>query len=247
MSRSSRSNVYCHHRTNGPHDSCEDRQPACGSACRIGFFGCLDYPLRRCAQSLAGVDAGWGVFRSARARPIDLGVGCAGPNHTPRARRRHHAQRRSNRPLGTLQNRRSPVRAARRTSRSGSSRGPLRAAAPDLCRDGRRLGVVPRSPRRAGSSLRQCSGPLGRGRCRIVGVHSGRRVRASARASRAGRRSGQSPWDVRRRGRCRSSRYERRSRGGRPPWDERRACGRPRRWSCGAGNPAAGTVRDASR
>jgi len=152
----------------------------------------------RRSGSLAGVDAGRLILRVGRALSVDLGEGCAGLNHDPRA------------PAGIMLNLGAiALWALSRTagapfgpyaggSRSRPSRGPLCAAASGLCRDGRRLGMVPRSARRASTDVWQRNGHHRRSRSRGAGVHGGSRFRPSARPSCARRRSRWSPRHGRR-------------------------------------------------
>jgi len=151
------------------------------------------YPLRRRTGSLAGVAAGRIVLCRNRALSTDLGVGGACSDHSAGARRRNHRQCRSPRALGRFTNCGSTVRPSRRGTRSGARRRPLRPAAPDLCRDGGRLGLVPGSAERADTGLRERDRPRWRRGRHRARVHGRSGFGATARRSCAGRCGTKSP------------------------------------------------------
>lgn len=143
----------CQDRTSGTQGSDEDGQRAGGASGSDRFTRRSGHPLRSRTDALARVDAVRFVLRNDRALPTDLGAHGACSDHDAGARRWDHTQRRSHRALGPVADCGSAVRPTRRTSRIGTSRRPLRSAAPDLRRDGSRLGLVPRPPRSADAGV----------------------------------------------------------------------------------------------
>ena len=188
MSYSCGTRGCCHHRTSGTQSSDQDGQQASCTSCGARFNRGSQYPLRRRADALARVDAGRIVLRLDRALSTDLGPSCACPVHDASSLRRNHAQCGSRRTLGRVSNCRCAVRPQRRESRIGSSRRPFRSFASNLCRNGGRLGRVPRPPRTANNSVRERDRPSRCGWNRRAGVHLRSGFGSPARPPCAGRR-----------------------------------------------------------
>lgn len=188
MSCSRGTRCCCHHRTSGIQSSEEDGQQASCTSRSARFFRRSQYPLRRRANALARVDAGRIVLRLDCAVPTDLGSPGACSNDGANSRRWDHAQCWSRRALGRVSNCRCAFRAPRRRSRIGTSRGPLRSVASDLCRNGGRLGFIPRLPRTANKRVHERD-RLSRRNCRRrAGVHLRSGFGSPARPPRASRR-----------------------------------------------------------
>jgi hypothetical protein len=187
MSHSHYLSARCQHWTSGTHSSGNDGQRAGCTSCSDRISRRSGYPLRRRTGSLARVADVRTVLCRHRALSTDLVVGSAYSDHYAGARRWIDGQRRSPRGLGLFSNCGSTVRPTRRGTRTGASRRPLRSAAADLCRDGSRLGLVPRSPKSADTSACQRDRLRWR-RCRHrSGVHCGSGFGSTARGPCAGR------------------------------------------------------------
>ena len=189
MSYSRPTRGCCHHRTSGIQSSEEDGQQASCTSRSARFTRRGHYPLRRRTDTLARMDAGRIVLRLDRAVPTDLGPGGACSDDGAGSRHRDHAQCRSRRALGRVSNCRCAFRAPRRRSRIGTSRGPLRFVASDLCRNGGRLGLIPRLPRTANKRVHERDRFSRRNCRRRASVHCGSGFRSPARPPRAGRRT----------------------------------------------------------
>ena len=188
----------CHHRTNGIQSIEEDGQQAGCTSCSARFFRCSDNPLRRRAEPLARVDAGRLVLHLDCPVSTALGPNGAYPDYDADSRRGGPAQCWSHCALGRLPNRGRAIRPARRPSRTGTSGGPLRAAACDLRRDGSRLGLVPGPPGTVNTGVRKRDHPAKRDRCRSARLHRGSGFRFAARPTRARWCRAQSPRGERR-------------------------------------------------
>ena len=155
MSDSRSSRGSWHHRTSGNQSVGKNGQQAGCQARSDGFTRRGRHPLRGSADALARVDPGRSFLPHDRALPTDMGATDSCSDHDAGARLGDLAQCRSRCAMGSFTNLRSAIRPPLRRTGTRSSRRPVRSAAPNLCRDGSRLGGVPRPPRRADTSVRK--------------------------------------------------------------------------------------------
>lgn len=178
MSRIPVEGKHCHHRTSAIQTCDQVRQQAGRPPGSNRFPRRRGHPLGGSADALARVAAFGAVLRLDSGVPVDLGANGTCQAHYTGARRRDRGQCLRRRDLGNVADGRSAIRSTRRQTRIGTCRRPLRVVAADLCRDGSRLGLVPRPPPRADPGICEHDRPSRRrcvhrtGICRRSGLWS---------------------------------------------------------------------------